>query len=181
MEGRPVSKELVVDPRLFELSSAFASLALIGWAIASFLSGSALSTGSAVREALAAQLRVVRSESSMTRSELTDATIVLAVGVSLIGMLVQGSLLMGVLAVLLWISRPSMARAMREERPLWAIAGTLSSDLVIGVLVPIVLAQLLIGGYALAASLVLVMISLSWPPGGAASGGSGSWRPAWQA
>ncbi len=167
-----------VNPALLEGGLRFAGLALIFVTVWSFISGSAPSTGAAVRESLKPGLRSIRDSSTWSRSELADRTIVAAVAVAAVSTLVDQSLLSAIVAGLLWQSRPALRRATSEEQPLLAFASQLSSDMMIGLYTPMVLAQLLLGNHLLALAFSFVAIALSWPPGGAGRA-HGVWRPAW--
>lgn len=165
---------------LLSAGSALAAIALIVWAFASLLTGSALATGATFRSMLDPHLTYVRSSSSLSREQWSDNTLLAAVVVALMGGLASGSVLLMFIGALLFLGRPRLRRLMSEENRLKAIAGSFSLDLAVGLYVPIVLAQLLLANYASALVFFLVILSLSWPPGGAGAR-RGAWQPSWQA
>ena len=166
-----------MDTRFLELGSAFAAITLIGWAVLSFLDGSASATGVVIRESLRDVLGGVRSSSSLTRAELAEVTIFGATLIAIAGAIAQVSVMLAAVAVILALGRRSITRHMSQENRLMAVAGHFTSDLMIGVFVPLLLAQLLTGHFYLGTVLGLVIVALSWPAGGARS--TGRWRPAW--
>lgn len=166
--------------QLFVVGNAFAAIALIGWAFVSLLTGSAMATGAAFRAVLGPGLASFRSSSPLSREELSDRTMLVAVVTALAGGLVTSSALLMAVGALLFAVRPTLGRLMSEENKLRALIGSFSIDTAVGLYVPIVLAQLLLRNYSSAVVLLLVILSLSWPPGGAGVR-RGGWQPAWHA
>lgn len=167
-------------PQLLSTGSAFAAIALIVWAFASLLTGSALTTGATFRSMLEPPLRSMRSTSHLSRDEWSDGTMLVAVAVAFAGGLASGSVLLMIIGALLFLGRSKLSQLMSEENRLKAIGGSFSLDLAIGLYLPIVMAQLLLANYASALVFFLVILSLSWPPGGAGAR-RGAWQPSWQA
>lgn len=155
------------------------ALCLIVVTIWSLLSGFASVTGAAVRARLRPALARLRELSSLGRSELADATLLLAVSLATAAVVVNQSPAAALVAALLWFARPSVRRLTREERPLFALGMELSSDLVVGAFVPLGAAHLLLGDPLMAGAMFAATVSLCWPPGGARR--VGSWKPAWVA
>lgn len=168
-----------MDPAQLELGTRLAAVALIFWAFISFFMGTASATGQSFRSSLQPLLSSVRSSSSMSRQQLADASMVSAAVFAGMAVIVDRSIVAVLVAGLLWKARPQLRRLTSEENPLRAIAGSFSLDLVIGIYLPILLSQVIVGNYFIALTLMLVVVSLSWPAGGGATR-PGAWRPAWQ-
>lgn len=158
---------------------AMSGLCLVILALWSLVTGFASVIGAACRARLRPALLRVRSMSSLGRSDLADATLVLAVGLAAADVVVGRSFVAALVAVMLWLARPSVQRLMREERPLFALGTELSSDLVVGAFLPLAVAHLLLGDALMAGAIFAATVALCWPPGGARR--VGSWRPAWLA
>lgn len=162
-----------------QVGLAMSGLCLVILAIWSLVTGYASVIGAASRARLRPALLRVRSMSSLGRSELADASLLLAVGLAAADVVVNRSFVAILVAAMLWLARPSVQRLMREERPLFALGMELSSDLVVGAFVPLSMAHLLLGDALMAGAIFAATVALCWPPGGARR--VGSWRPAWVA
>lgn len=140
------------------------------------LNGRAHALGLSFRSTVEPPLRSIRNHTALSRSELADRTLLAGIALAGFGALfdrpLAGVLLIG---LLLW-SRPFVRRATREENRLMAVAGNFSADLMIGVYVPVVLAQLILANFFLAASLAAVIIALSWPTGFGQAVPGRTWR-----
>jgi hypothetical protein len=163
-----------------QLTLAVTAICLIVVTVWSLVTGNAHATGAAVRAQLTPALTTIRSTTAMSRAELADASLILALGLAAVSMIVDRTYLAAVMIPLLWLSRPSVRRLTSEERPMFALGGELSGNLVVGLFAPIALAHLLLGNGFLAASLLAVTVALCWPPGGGRRV-SGTWRPVWLA
>jgi hypothetical protein len=151
----------------------------IGLTFGSFgllIQGGAYALGCSFRSTIEPVLASIRGLSERSRPELADLTILVAIGLAGCAALfeapVAGCLLAGMMA---W-SRPLVRRATREENKLLALAGTISIDLVIGVYVPMVMAQLLLHHFFIATSMLAVVVALSWPAGGGRRLSNRTWR-----
>ncbi len=167
-----------MNPILFQAGGAFAALALIGYTIVSFLTGAAYANGAVVREGVKPLLESIRANSDKSRSDLADATLLVAVAFSAAGMLTDGLFAGGAFAVLLMLGRTTVQKMTSSEHPLMSLGSQFSADLIIGVLVPMALAHIVVGNWFLAASHLAVSLSLSWPTGGAGRR-TGAWKPSW--
>lgn len=165
--------------QLFVVGNAFAAIALMGWAFVSLLTGSAIATGATFRALLDPSLTSIRSNSVLSREELSDRTMLAAVTAAILGGLLSGSVLLMIVGAMLFTARPKLGRLMTEENRLRALIGSFSIDMAVGLYLPIILAQVLLANYASALVFFLVILSLSWPPGGAGVR-RGVWQPAWQ-
>jgi hypothetical protein len=163
-----------------QLTLAMTALCLIVLAVWSLVTGHAQTVGAAVRAQLVPVLTAIRAMTTLSRADLADASLIIAVGLAAISMIVDRNLLAAVIIPLLWLARPAVRRLTSEERPMFALGGELSGNLVVGLFAPIALAHLLLGNRFLAASLVAVTVALCWPPG-CGRRVVGSWRPAWVA
>lgn len=144
-------------------------LAAVGLMVGAFLllvTGGVVPLGSSFRTAIEPLLRTLRDRTTLSRNELADlcllAGLALAVAATLSGQSVLGVLFAGGL----WLARPSVQRATREENRMLAVADHFSIDMVIGLYTPIMLAQFLLANVLLGASLLAVVVGLSWPAGG---------------
>ncbi len=166
--------------QLLAIGNAFAAIALIGWAFVSLLTGSAVATGESVRTSLQPTLADIRSRTTLRRDELADRTVMAAVIVAMGASLVERSIVLMILGALLFLARPQIRKLTKEENRLRAIVGSLSLDLVIGLYLPLILAQVITRNWGNAAVLFLTTVALSWPAGG---GGArrADCRPAWNA
>ncbi len=167
-----------MQPELIHAGLQIGALALIVGAVMSFVQGTAPVLGEQLREALRPMLTGLRDRSDLSRSELADRSMLAAVGLSVLAVLIDRSIAAALIAIVLWFARPMVARMVSQEHPMLALSQTFSTDLVIGLYLPIALAQLLMFQLLMGASMFLVVLALSWPPGGAAAGGQ--WKPAWQ-
>lgn len=170
-----------MDPLLLETGMTLGALALIVGAVMSFLNGTAPAQGEAVRTALQPTLTKIRTSLSLSRGDLSELSITVAIVFCGLAT-VSGSMLAGLLiGGLLWKSKAMIRRLTSEERPLLAIGNMFSTDLIIGVYLPIALAQFMVSRIFLGLAMFMVVIALSWPAGGGLrTGGSGQWKPAWQ-
>ena len=86
------------------------------------------------------------------------------------------------IGAILWKSRSMIRRLTSEEHPLMAIGNLFSTDLIIGLYLPIALAQFMLGRIFIGLAMSMVVVALSWPAGrGLRAGGrTGQWKPAWQ-
>ncbi len=167
-----------MTPVYFQIGMAVAAFGLIMGALYLFITGTSSSVGERVRGALTPLLRLVRDNSSLSRGDLADRSVLIGAALVLVSAAVNQSIIELMVAVVLYRARSSIKRASKEEQPLLAIAGFFSSDMIVGVYAPIILALVMLGNVAMAAGLGSVIIALCWPPGGAGYT-SGAWRPAW--
>ena len=154
---------------------AMCLIVLAGWA---FIAGTSPILGSAIREWLRPALQAVRRSTDRSRSKLADLTVVVAVVFAVASIPLDSNPLAAVVAIVLWMARPQVARLTSEEHPLLAKAGEFSADLIIGIYAPIMAAMLLLGDIAMAASLLTVTVALCWPPGNEGTRVR-TWRPNW--
>ncbi len=167
---------MISDP--IQAGMAGAAFALILGALYLFVSGGSSSVGEQVRDMLTPTLRALRDTSSLSRSELADRTVLLGSALVLSSAVTRLSIIDLGIAIVLYRSRPSIKKATKQEQPLMAIAGFFSTDMIVGVYTPMLLALLMLGDVAVALGLSTVVVALCWPPGGAGHL-SGEWRPAW--
>ncbi len=163
-------------PEIATLGLQLAAAGLIIGAIVSLLTGSAPSLGTSTRSALEPALSRIRHGSSLSRQQLADLSLLAAIGCSACAAIFDQFGVSVFMTLLLWLSRPAIQRVCREENRLLAIAGSLTTDLIIGLYVPIMAAQILIGHPFIAASMVFVVITLSWPAGGGSSVPGRTWK-----
>ena len=146
-----------------ELTFGVTALALVIGAIAAGLNGSAAIVGQEVRRGLKSPLGRIREVTDQGRGDLAAQSMGLAAVLAAGSVVVDGSMLAGVMAMILWSIRPQMAKMLSEEHPLMAEARNLQLDLVIGLFSLLAVAQLLSGQFLMAWALVLVAVSMSWP------------------
>lgn len=151
---------------MVDVSTSMLALGLILVAFVQLLTGGAFKLGHAFRSCVEPVLASIRASSRLSRAELADRTMLVAVALAVAGTVVQRSVAGVVMVVMLWKIRPLVHRTTREEHKLLAMTGTLSIDLVVGFYVPMTLAQLLLLQYLFAASMAAVMVALCWPAGG---------------
>jgi hypothetical protein len=167
-----------MGPELVQTGIQVFAVALTLGAFVLLLNGGAYSLGWSCRSALEPLLASVRARSSRSRPELADASVVLAIGFALLSAVFEQLVPALLIVALLLKGRPLVRRATREENRLLALVGSLSSDTVIGFYLPMVLAQVLLTNLYIAASMSLVVVALSWPPGGGQAIPGRSWRGA---
>ncbi len=166
-----------MNPELIRAGMAMAALALVSGGIILLLTGSARSVGAAFREALAPLLSDVRSRTSMSRSELADLSVLVAIVMAAIAIF-DGNALGGTIVVpLLHLARPSIRRATQQEHPLLALSSTFSLDLIIGFCLPFALAHMIVGNWFMGLCMFAIVLALSWPAGGQTAPGR-RWMPA---
>ncbi len=158
-----------MNPNLFQLGAQVAAIATIVGGAGLLVLGRSTMLGQSCRLTIKPMLTWVRSRSELSRSDLAEISTLLAVALALLGGLVDQSPTALVLAVLLWMSRPSIVRLTRDEHPLMAEASSFTIDLMIGIYVPIAVAQILLVRLPMAGSFVALIVALSWPAGGAAT------------
>ena len=154
--------------RLLNIGIQMAAVALIVGGLVLLLFGRADSLGNSFRTTIEPILAWVRSHTSLSRSELADRTIMVAAGLAAVGALFDRQPMALLIAIGLWWYRPSIRRLTSEENPMLAQIGMFSVDLIIGLYVPIVMAQFIVLHLFLGASLLAVIVALSWPAGGGA-------------
>ena len=155
-----------MTPAMLNLLTSMLAVGLVVVAFAQLITGRALGLGYALRCTLEPALASIRASSALSRAELADRTMLVAAALAVAGTVVQRSPEGVVLVAMLLGARPLVRRATREEHKLLALAGTFSTDLVIGFYVPMTLAQVLVRSYLFAASMAAVMVALCWPAGG---------------
>ncbi|MGI9598015.1 MAG: hypothetical protein ACR2QK_17765 [Acidimicrobiales bacterium] len=155
-------------PELLQLGINISAIATILGGLVLLALGRSDWLGHSFRTAVRPALDLIRSRSTRSRSELADVSILVAAGLSVAGALVDRQVFAAILAILLWLSRPSVAKLTKEENHLLAKISWFSIDLMIGVYVPIAIAQVLLLNLFLAASFFSVIVALSWPTGGGA-------------
>lgn len=146
-----------------------AALGLTLGALVLFMTGGVVPLGSSFRTSIEPLLRALRDRTSLSRSELADLSMLVGLALAAAEALSGRSPLGALFAIGLWISRPAVQRATREENRMLAVAGHVSIDLIIGLYTPIMLAQFLLANVLLGAALLSVVIGLSWPAGGGGS------------
>ncbi len=157
-----------MGPELLQIGVDVSAIAVIIGGFMLLLIGRSSWLGHSFRTTIRPALDLVRRRSPMSRSELADGTILAATALAAMGAVFDRQFFAAMLAVLLWLSRPSVVRLTAEEHHLLAKISFFSIDLMIGVYVPIVIAQVLLLNWFLAASLFSVIVALSWPEGGGA-------------
>ena len=160
---------LAAPTDLLVLGLRFAALGLLFGSVVLLLTGTAHAVGSSLRLGLEPVLRLVRDQTSLSRSDLADGTIVAAMALAACSAVVDRQMLAPLMVVGLWLARPSVRRATRQENRMLAIAGYFSLDLMIGVYTPVMMAQFLTGHVLLGGCLLAVVVALSWPAGGGSS------------
>lgn len=155
-----------MQPDLVEIISRSLATTLVFGAFLLLINGQALNLGSSMRARLEPVLTSLRSRTSLSRAELADVTVIGAAVVALAGLPLERSAGNLLIPILLLGSRRLIRRATREENRLLAVMGSLSTDLIIGFYVPVILAQVLLLNLATALSLTMVIVALSWPAGG---------------
>ncbi len=168
-----------MQPELIQAGLQIGAIALIVGAVMSFLQGTAPILGEQLREAVRPLLARFRNSSPLSRSELADRSMLASVALSALAVVAERSIAAGVVAMVLWLARPMVGRMVSQEHPMLALGQTFSTDLVIGLYLPITLAQFLTFHIFTGVSMLLVILALSWPAGGGASASS-QWKPAWQ-
>ncbi len=156
-----------------ELLDIGTQLAAIGCIIVGFglvAIGRAPWLGYIFRTAIEPTLTRFRESSELSRAELATGWTVAASALAGVAVVVDRSLFAAVLAILLWLARPAVARLTSEEHPLLALANSFTIDLMIGMYLPITVSQVLLGNLILACSFAALIVALSWPTGGGATG-----------
>lgn len=156
-----------VDPMV--VGAELAALGLIAGAVLLALTGAVVPLGCSFRTTVEPLLRRLRHRSTLSRDELADLTILVGVALAVAATVVGQSPFGVLFAGGLWLARPAVKRATREENRVAAVAGHVSIDLVIGLYTPIMLAQFLLANVLLGGSLLAVVVGLSWPAGGGGS------------
>jgi hypothetical protein len=165
----------MTQTELLKIGLEISGIALILGAFLLLLTGTSGPLGTSLRSALEPLLQQIRDQTSLSRPELADVTILVAVVLAFSSALFEQRILAVVVAIGLWLARPSVRRFTREENRLLAVAGNLSIDMVIGFYTPLTLAQFLFGDLLMGASFLAVVVALSWPAGGATIPGR-RWR-----
>lgn len=171
----------MADPSFdaLRLAVQLVALTLVLGGLALFVSGGSAALGRSFRDAVEPVLRAVRDRTARSRSELADVTLVVGIVLAVAAAIVHRDPLAGLLAVGVWVIRPSIRRVTREENKVAAVGGHLSIDMMIGLYTPIMLAQFLLANVLLGACLLAVVVALSWPAGGGGIRVPGRrWRPA---
>ena len=168
-----------MNPATFSLGTKLAAVALILGAVMSFVNGTAPIMGEQWRESIHPALASVRSRSTLSRAQLADRSMLAAIVLSGLAVVFEGRFLGLVVGIGLWMARPMIVRLCSQEHPLLAIGDSFSANLIIGLYLPVAIAQLLLGQVLTGAAMLSVVLALSWPAGGAARN-VGGWRPAWQ-
>ncbi len=167
-----------MNPVLIQAGATLAAMTIIGYTVVSFTTGAAWTNGATVRGALKPGLLSLRQSSSRSRADLADMTLLAAVVLAMISLLVEGAFGGALVAVGIMWARTTVQRLTSQEHPLMAVGTQFSADLAIGIFAPLMLAQILMGSWFLAASHLAVCICLSWPAGGPGRR-DGTWKPAW--
>ncbi|MGF1596909.1 MAG: hypothetical protein ACFCVK_08235 [Acidimicrobiales bacterium] len=157
-----------------QLGLELTALAIFVCAFALFLTGGSDAVGQPFRLAIEPLLADLRARTARSRAELADTSILVSIGFAVLAALAGQAIGGAAVALMLWWGRPVFQRLTREDNRLMASMSLFSIDMVIGLFVPIALAQLLLSSYFLAFSTVLVVVALSWPAG---TGGGGHGRP----
>lgn len=153
---------------LLQLGIQISAIAMIFGGLGLLLVGRSSWLGHSFRTAVRPMLDLIRSRSTLSRSELADVSILVAAGLAVMGALVDRQVFAAILAILLWLSRPAVAKLTSEENQMLAKISWFSIDLMIGVYVPIAVAQVLLLNLFVAASFFSAIVALSWPAGGGA-------------
>lgn len=153
---------------MLDVTTSMLALGLIVVAFAQLLTGGAFGMGHAFRSTVEPVLASIREQSRLSRAELADRTMLVAIALAVGGTVAHRSIAGVIMVAMLWKVRPMVRRTTQEEHKLLAVAGTFSIDLVVGFYLPMTLAQLLLLQYLFAASMVAVMVALCWPAGGGA-------------
>jgi hypothetical protein len=161
--------ETQMQIELLAIGIQIGAMALILGSFVLFLTGASGSLGGSFRSFLEPKLRWARDRTSLSRQELADRTILVAAALAVAAAVVETSVLAALMAIGLWLARPSIARLTGEENRMLAVAGYFSIDLMIGLYTPIMLAQFLLADILLGACLFTVVVALSWPAGGGGS------------
>lgn len=156
----------MVSPVMVDVAASTLALGLILVAFVQLVTGRSLGLGHAFRSVVEPALSSFRASSPLTRSELADRTMVVAVALATAGAVVQRSISGVILVAMLLRARPMVRKATQQDHKLLAVAGTYSTDLLIGFYLPMTLAQILLANYLFAASMAAVMVALCWPAGG---------------
>ncbi len=85
--GKANQKGRAMNPILFQAGGVFAALALIGYTVISFMTGTTYANGAVVREGIKPVLDVLRAHSAQSRSDLADVTLLVGVVLALSGVL----------------------------------------------------------------------------------------------
>lgn len=165
-----------MQAEMIEAGFQLAAVALIFVAFILLLGGAASGLGYSFRSAIEPMLLNIRETSSLSRPELADISVKIALGFAGVAIFVDERFLAVLIIMVLWRSRPTIRRLTSEENRLQALVGSFSIDMVIGFYVPIVLAQFLLLNVFIASSMLLVVIALSWPAGGGDSVPGRKWR-----
>ena len=170
-----------MDPMLFEAGLTLGALALIVGAVMSFLNGTAPGNGESFRTGVEPALANIRGGLTMSRGELSDLSIKAAIAFCAVAMIFDSMFAGLLIGGLLWKSKPMIRRLTSEEQPLMAIGNYFSTDLIIGLYLPVTLAQFMLGRVFIGLAMFMVIVALSWPAGGGLrTGASGHRKPAWQ-
>lgn len=155
---------------LLDLGTQMAAIGCIMVGFGLLATGRAPWLGYTFRTAIEPALTRFREGSERSRAELATGWTVAASALAGLAVVVERSLFAAILAVLLWLARPAVARLTMEEHPLLALANSFTIDLVIGMYLPITISQLLLRNVVLASSFTALIVALSWPTGGGSSG-----------
>lgn len=164
--GDPHTEVEQMNPELVRAGLSLSAVALIAGAAILFVTGSARSLGETFRVSIEPTLAQIRSRTTLSRSELADLSILVAIGLSMLNILGGNPVAGTIVALVLWVARPSIRRATRHEHRLMALGGFFSIDLIIGAYIPFVLAHLMMSDWLMASCLFSVVLALSWPAGG---------------
>lgn len=154
---------------LLDLGTQIAAIATIVIGFGLLIIGRAHWLGQSFRTAIEPALIRLRSGTELSRAELATASTVLACVLAGLESLVNRNVFAAALAVLLWLSRPAVARLTSDEHRLLALANSFTIDLMIGLYLPIAISQILLRSFLLASSFLALIVALSWPAGGGAT------------
>ena len=154
---------------LLEAGTQIAAIATIVIGFAMLALGYSTWLGNSFRTAIEPVLTAVRRHSELSRADLAEVSTLVACGLAALEAVIGRNPFALGLAVLLWLSRPAIARLTGDEHPLLALANSFAIDLMIGLYVPITIAQVLLRNLLMGASFLALIIALSWPAGGGAT------------
>ena len=160
---------------LLQAGLQLGAMALIFGAFFLLVIGATSYLGLSCRSAIEPTLRRIRQGTSHTRSELADVSVRLSIALAIVA-IIERPILAVLLMVGLMKGRPTIRRLTSDENRLLALRGSLSIDLVIGFYLPIALAQLLMRDVFTGASMLMVIVALSWPAGGGDVVPGRSWK-----
>lgn len=166
----------VAPADLLALGVQMAALGLIAGSVFLIITGTARPLGESFRSTIEPILQIVRDHTTMSRGQLADSSLMVAIGLAAASAVIEQEVMAVFATVGLWLARPSLQRAMREENRLLALGGLFSVDLVIGIYTPVMFAQFLTGEILLGSCLLAVVVALSWPAGGGGPIPGRRWR-----